>query len=77
MKGIIKSYSALTIAIIASFFVFALSGLFSAAVSLGLLSILMISIKQWVVQPSVNERQHPFYSPTRSRRLKNKRMRVA
>ncbi len=75
MKGIIRSYTGLTIAVIASFFVFALQGLSTQAFALGIFSILMISIKQFIMLPSV--KSTTFYNPSRSRRVKNKRLRVA
>ncbi len=75
MKGIIRSYTGLTIAVIAAFFVMALTGITSAALSLGIFSILMISLKSWLIQPVV--KNTVYFNPTRSRRIKNRRLKVA
>ena len=74
MKGIIYSASGLLIGCIACFFVFALQGLFNWAVGLGILSLLGLFIRAIVIHAQT--KPTAFYSPSRSRRVKNRKLQV-
>lgn len=70
----IKSSAVLFIAIIASFFVFAISGMAQAALVSGILSVSALFIKSVEVALRKND---PIFSPSRSRRIKSHRARIA
>lgn len=77
MKGIIYSIDGLLIGTVACFFVFALQGLAQATLILGICSLLGFTIRAILVSPVVKERTNAIYSPSRSRRIKNRKLRVA
>lgn len=74
MKGIIHSTTGLLIGVIACFFVFALQGLAAWAVGLGILSLIGLGIRAIVI--GIAQSPNAIYSPSRSRRNKNRLLRV-
>lgn len=75
MKGIISTFWGLIAAVISSFFVFALQGLYQYALGAGLLAVLTLFIKSLTVSAATSP--NPVWMPSRSQRHKMRRLKLA
>lgn len=71
----ITSFAGLIAVLISSFFAFALQGVASAALACGVFAIIALSIHALTIP--TDRPTTPIYSPSRSQRLKLRKLRIA
>lgn len=72
---LLKSFVAIMAAIVTSFFVFALQGMYHAAMAAGVLTVIALFIKGLMVPAP--KATSPMYFPSRSQRAKMRRLKLS